>query len=75
MKNYFNRIERQSFKNFLRQEVTDYLGRDWYQRKEVYEPQAVIELHQDLGIMERRIGELKHQLNLDKYLSLDEFAQ
>lgn len=34
--------------------------------KEDYESQAIIELHQGRGGMERRIGELKHQLNLDK---------
>jgi hypothetical protein len=34
--------------------------------KEDYDSQAIIELHQGRGIMEKRIGELKNQLNLDK---------
>ena len=34
--------------------------------KEEYAKEAVIELHEGRGNMERRIGELKHQLNLDK---------
>ena len=34
--------------------------------KENYDSQAIIELHQGRGSMERTIGELKHQLNLDK---------
>lgn len=34
--------------------------------KEVYDSQAIIELHQGRGIMEKKIGELKNQLNLDK---------
>lgn len=34
--------------------------------KEEYESQSVIELHQGRGGMERRIGELKNQLNLDR---------
>jgi hypothetical protein len=35
-------------------------------KEEDYEAQAIIEMHQGRGSMERRIGELKHQLNLDK---------
>jgi len=31
-----------------------------------YDAQAIVELHQVRGSMERRIGELKHQMNLDK---------
>lgn len=34
--------------------------------KETYDSQAVIDFHEGRGSMERRIGELKHQLNLDK---------
>jgi hypothetical protein len=34
--------------------------------KEVYDSQAIIELHQGRGLMEKKIGELKNQLNLDK---------
>lgn len=34
--------------------------------KEEYDAQSLIILHQGRGGMERRIGELKHQLNLDK---------
>jgi hypothetical protein len=34
--------------------------------KEIYDSQAIIELHQGRGIMEKKIGELKNQLNLDK---------
>lgn len=34
--------------------------------KEDYDSQAIIELHQGRGSMEKRIGELKNQLNLDR---------
>ncbi|MHB8930944.1 MAG: IS1380 family transposase [Melioribacteraceae bacterium] len=34
--------------------------------KETYDSQAIIELHQGRGLMEKKIGELKNQLNLDK---------
>lgn len=34
--------------------------------QEDYDTQAIVELHQGRGSMERRIGELKHQMNLDK---------
>lgn len=34
--------------------------------KEEYESQSVIELHQGRGVMEKRIGELKNQFNLDR---------
>jgi len=34
--------------------------------KEEYDKEAIIKLHAARGGMERRIGELKHQLNLDK---------
>lgn len=34
--------------------------------KEEYDTEAIIKLHAGRGTMERRIGELKHQLNLDR---------
>lgn len=34
--------------------------------KGTYDSQAIIELHQGRGLMEKKIGELKNQLNLDK---------